>query len=85
MEASTDEETWNPASADILQHFQKLDKLREALPPIHPDIAASLRKIGEVYNDQGKYKEALKYKQDALEMDRQCFPLGVPTHMLSST
>ena len=73
MEARCDEETWNPGSDEILKYFQKLDELRKALPPIHPDIAASLRNIGFVYYRQGKYGEALNYFQDALEMDRECF------------
>ena len=74
MAASSDEETWNPGSDDILTHFKTLDEQHRSLPSTHPDIAKSLNSIAGVYYRLGKYGASLKYFQDSLEMYREIWP-----------
>ena len=65
---------FNAGSDENLKHFKALDEQRENLPPGHPRIAQSLGRIAAVYFKQGKYGEALKYYEDALEIRREIWP-----------
>jgi tetratricopeptide (TPR) repeat protein len=62
-----------------LEHYEQALRLREkALPPGHPDIAASLNNIATVHRNRGDYAKALEQHERALRLQEKALPAGHP-------
>jgi tetratricopeptide (TPR) repeat protein len=67
-----------------LQYFQKALAIRlAAFGENHPDVAMSYHNIGVVYNQQGRYTEALQHFQKALAIQLAAFGENHPDVALS--
>jgi tetratricopeptide (TPR) repeat protein len=51
---------------------------RAALPPGHPEIAATLHYLAAVYKAKGEYDRALPLYEEALKIVRKALPPGHP-------
>ncbi len=60
-------------SQAVIVAEQALTLARQIWGEEHPNIAASLNNLAELYNSQGRYTEALPLYQQALEMTKRLF------------
>ncbi|CAF3163550.1 unnamed protein product [Rotaria sp. Silwood2] len=64
-------------SKALSSYEQSLEIRKIALPPNHPDLAASYNNIGLVYNNMGDYSKALSSYERSLEIQKIALP---PNH-----
>ncbi|CAF3673503.1 unnamed protein product [Rotaria sordida] len=65
--------------AKALSSYERsLEIQKVALPPNHPDLAASYNNIGLVYNNMGEYSKALSSYERSLEIQKIALPPNHP-------
>ncbi|CAF4262981.1 unnamed protein product [Rotaria sordida] len=52
----------------LSSYERSLEIWKIALPPNHPDLAASYNNIGAVYDNMGEYSKALSYYEKAQDI-----------------
>ncbi|CAF3148103.1 unnamed protein product [Rotaria sp. Silwood2] len=65
-------------SKALTSYERSLEIRKIALPPNHPDLAASYLNIGSVYYSMGEYSEALSSYERSLEIQKTTLPQNHP-------
>ncbi|CAF4400937.1 unnamed protein product, partial [Rotaria sordida] len=65
-------------SKALSSYEQSLEIRKIALPPNHPDLAASYNNIGNVYAEMGEYSKALSSYERSLEIRKIALPPNHP-------
>ncbi|CAF0911773.1 unnamed protein product [Rotaria sp. Silwood1] len=65
-------------SKALSSYERSLEIRKIALPPNHPDLAASYNNIGMVYHNMGEYSKALSHYEKALDIDQRALPPNHP-------
>ncbi|CAF4392350.1 unnamed protein product, partial [Rotaria sordida] len=61
-------------SKALSSYERSLEIKKLALPPNHPDLAASYNNIGCMYRDMGEYSKALSSQERSLEIRKIALP-----------
>ncbi|CAF4213494.1 unnamed protein product, partial [Rotaria sordida] len=65
-------------SKALSSYERSLEILKIALPPNHPDLAASYNNIGNVYYNMGEYSKALSLYERSFEIRKIALPPNHP-------